>query len=211
MNGNTVSRVASVFANLAAHPGYIPGYLKSGPLSKQKPLDVELPWFSWAAIRFLDSHLNKSMHVFEYGSGGSTIYFAKRVASITSTEENPDWIAMVSERLKANGLTNATIQHRPYNFSDVQLDEFKQSDYLHSIPDASLDVIVVDGTQWDVPVRPTCFAHAETKIKPGGIIIFDDSWWHPDLPARHNAKSHRIFRSVGPCRAGVTSTDIYFY
>ncbi|MEO8376561.1 MAG: class I SAM-dependent methyltransferase [Candidatus Sumerlaeota bacterium] len=209
MKGNTVTRVASVFANLASNPGYIPSYIKSGPLSKQQPLDLELPWFSWAAIRFLDSHLNKSMNIFEYGSGGSTIYFANRVASVTSTEESHEWLALVQTKLDSLNLRNATLQHRPFDFKEVR--DFASSEYLHSIPDASLDVIVVDGSQWDTPVRPTCFFHAETKIKPGGIIILDDSWWHTEVREKSKAKSYREFRSVGPCRAGVTSTDIFFY
>ena len=56
-----------------------------------------------------------------------------------------------------------------------------------------------------------CFERAENQIKPGGIIVIDDSWRYPGLRKKNRAKEFREFRSVGPCRPGVTSTDVYFY
>ena len=70
---------------------------------------------------------------------------------------------------------------------------------------------MVDGTEEETVVRPRCFALAETRIKTGGIIIVDDSWRYPELRAHNHASSWREFRSTGPCRPGVTSTDIFFY
>ena len=40
------------------------------------------------------------MNVCEYGSGGSTIYFAKRTTSVVSIEDNPEWYALVTRQLK---------------------------------------------------------------------------------------------------------------
>ena len=60
-------------------------------------------------------------------------------------------------------------------------------------------------------MRPVCFQLAETVIKPGGIIIVDDAWRYADIIKNHLAKERRDFQSIGPCRPGVTSTDIYFY
>src|ERR1022692_694672 len=88
---------------------------------------------------------------------------------------------------------------------------FENSAYLHSIPPQKFDVIVVDGAEDAVPVRPICFYHAENFINPGGIIVVDDSWRYPELRRINRAAKHRIFKSVGPCRPGVTSTDIFFY
>jgi hypothetical protein len=39
----------------------------------------------------------------------------------------------------------------------------------------------------------------------------DDSWRYPSLRASAKTKRYKVFRSVGPCRPGVTSTDLYFY
>jgi len=198
-----------VLAHLASHPQHIPSYLSSGPLSAKSPLEHELPWFSLSAIHFLDSFLSKSMNVFEYGSGGSTVYFASRAGSITSTEDNKDWLERVQTHLIASGFANVTLQYRPFHFHRAE--QFDQSEYLRSIPDRVFDIIIIDGTEENIPVRPTCFYHAESRIAPGGIIVVDDSWRYPELRSRNQAKSFREFRSIGPCRPGVTSTDVYFY
>ena len=44
-----------------------------------------------------------------------------------------------------------------------------------------------------------------------GIVVVDDSWRYPGLRRNHRAKELKIFQSVGPCRPGVTSTDVFFY
>jgi spermidine synthase len=79
------------------------------------------------------------------------------------------------------------------------------------MPDEKFDVIVVDGSEEWTRIRPVCFEKAQEHIKPGGIIVVDDSWRYSEIRERHRAKSFRVFQSVGPCRPGVTSTDIYFY
>jgi hypothetical protein len=155
------------------------------------------------------------MSIFEYGSGGSTLFFARRCASVVSIEDNRLWFDAVQRRLIETKLTNVVLEHRPFNFRNPV--NFGNSAYLHSIPARKFDVMVVDGTeefigQEDaVQMRPTCFHHAENFIRPGGIIVLDDSWWYPELRRANHAKECRIFKSVGPCRPGVTSTDVYFY
>lgn len=209
MKGSNLTKISRVFANLATHPQYIPSYLSSGPLSAKSPLDRGLPWFSLSAIHFLDSFVSKSMNVFEYGSGGSTVYFANRAGSIVSTEDNKDWLERVQTELAASGIANVTLQYRSFDFHRAE--NFERSDYLYSIPDRAFDIIIVDGTEESIPVRPTCFHHAESRVAPGGIIVVDDSWRYPELRSLNHAKSFREFRSIGPCRPGVTSTDVYFY
>jgi hypothetical protein len=43
------------------------------------------------------------------------------------------------------------------------------------------------------------------------MIVVDDSWRYPELRAKNRAKRFSVFQSVGPCRPGVTSTDVFFY
>ena len=149
------------------------------------------------------------MSVFEYGSGGSTLFFARRVRTVISTEDNAAWIEKVRRRLTELSLKNVELQHHEFDFKNPK--EFENSAYLNSIPPQKFDVIVVDGAEEIVPVRPNCFYHAENFINPGGIIVVDDSWRYPELRRKNRAVGHRIFKSVGPCRPGVTSTDIFFY
>lgn len=209
MKGSNLTKMSRALAHLATHPQHIASYLSSGPLSAKSPLENGLPWFSLSAIQFLDSFVSESMNIFEYGSGGSTVYFAKRAGSVTSTEENKDWLERVQTELTASGIANVTLQYRPFDFHRAE--HFEQSEYLYSIPDRAFDIIIIDGTEESILVRPTCFYYAESKVAPGGIIVVDDSWRYPELRSRNRAKSFREFRSIGPCRPGVTSTDVYFY
>ena len=209
MQGTPLRKLGRLAADLLLHPSSVPFYLACGPFWKRTPLQLQLPWFSLASIAFLDRFVTPSMDVFEYGAGGSTLYFAKRAGRVVSTESDPVWLERVERALAEGGFGNAEVQYRPFDFHQAQ--EFETSAYLHSIPDRLFDVIVIDSAEEETVVRPACFRHAQAHVRPGGIIVVDDSWRYPELRAQHHAKSWREFRGIGPCRPGVTSTDIYFY
>ncbi len=209
MDGTFPQKIGRVFANLVLHPQYISRCLTHNVLNGKTPLDLELPWFSYAAIDFLDHYLKRDMTVCEYGSGGSTLFFAQRVQSVYAIEDNPKWHALVTRRLEAKGVHNVKVKLCPFDFKNPA--GFEDSSYLNALPDERFDVIVVDGSEEWVQVRPICFARAEEHVKHGGIIVVDDSWRYPGLRQKNRARDHRVFQSVGPCRPGVTSTDVFFY
>jgi SAM-dependent methyltransferase len=209
MHGTVPQKVGRLAADLMLHPKYIPRCLAHNILNGKSPLDLELPWFSYAAIDFLQDYLKPHMTVCEYGSGGSTLFFARRVKSVFSIEDNPHWFELVSRRLQQKCIRNVTLQLCPFDFKNPV--DFEHSAYLNAIPDEFFDVIVVDGSEEWTPVRPICFAKAEGKIKPSGILVVDDSWRYPGLREKNRARTFKIFQSVGPCRPGVTSTDVFFY
>jgi len=178
-------------------------------LGRKTPADLELPWFAYAAIDFLDGFLKANMTVCEYGSGGSTMFFARRTKRVFSIEDNLEWFNAVSDQLRAKSLNNVTLKLCPWDFKNPT--GFEHSDYLNAIPDERFDVIVVDGSEEWTRIRPICFEKAQTRIKKNGIIVVDDSWRYPDIRQRHSARRFQVFQSVGPCRPGVTSTDVFFY
>ena len=209
MHGTVSRKIGRVIGNLISHPQYISRCLAHNVINGKTPLDLEIPWFSYAAIDFLESYLLPDMTVFEYGSGGSTLFFARRVQRVFSVEDNPQWFDWVTRRLKEKGCSNAQLCLFPFNFKEPL--GFEHSEYLNAMPDEKFDVIVVDGSEEWTQVRPICFSKAEEHVKTGGIIVVDDSWRYPVLRQNHHAKNLRIFQSVGPCRPGVTSTDVFFY
>ena len=209
MQGTVPRKIGRVLINLIQHPQYISRCLAHNVVNGKTPLDLEVPWFSYSAIDFLDTFLEPNMTVCEYGSGGSTVFFARRVQSVFSIEDNPKWHELVTNRLREKALRNVTMKLCPFDFKNP--DGFETSDYLHAMPNEKFDVIVVDGSEEWAQVRPVCFRKAEAHINRGGIIVVDDSWRYPALREKHHAKSLRIFQSVGPCRPGVTSTDVFFY
>ena len=209
MHGTVPQKIGRILTNLILHPQYISRCLTHNVRHGKTPLDLEIPWFSYAAIDFLEDYLKPAMTVCEYGSGGSTIFFARRVKSVFSIEDNAQWHGLVTDRLREKGLKNAQVTLCPFDFKNPA--GFEHSSYLHAMPDERFDVIVVDGSEEWTQVRPVCFAKAESRVKRGGIIVVDDSWRYPMLREKNQAKRHEVFQSVGPCRPGVTSTDIFFY
>jgi SAM-dependent methyltransferase len=209
MHGTIPQKVGRLITNLVFHPQYISRCITHNVFNRKTPLDLEIPWFSYAAIDFLDDFLRSDMNVCEYGSGGSTLFFAGRVRSVVSIEDNANWHQLVSERLRLRSIQNVRLTLCPFDFKNPA--GFENSAYLHAIPDDRFDVIVVDGSEEWTQVRPVCFEKAESRVKPGGIIVVDDSWRYPGLRDRNRARRCQIFQSVGPCRPGVTSTDIFFY
>jgi predicted O-methyltransferase YrrM len=212
MKGTTIQKVGRLVKNLALHPRYLPRYVEHSARSlvqHRTPLDLEIPWMSYAAIDFLDGHLRTHMTAFEYGSGGSTLFLAKRVRSVFSVEDNAMWFDLVSRRLAERGFSNVTMKLHPFDVENPT--GFETSDYLRALPEEAFDVVIIDGSEAWTQVRPTCFSYVEGRMKPGGIIVLDDSWRYV-APRLHNkAKRFEIYESAGPCRPGCTTTDIFFY
>jgi SAM-dependent methyltransferase len=209
MTGTTSQKLARLFVGLAFHPSYLARYIQHNLGHCDSPIDLEIPWFPYAAIDFLESYLQPSMRVFEFGSGGSTLFFAKRTKHVTAVENDQAWFDRVSERVKSKAIQNVEIKLQQFDFKNPH--DFEHSDYLKAMTGAKFDVIVLDGAEEWTQVRPICFQHAEWQVNPGGIIVVDDAWRYTMLRANSKAQKRQEFRSVGPGRPGVTSTDVYFY
>ena len=76
-------------------------------------LENELPWMTFPAISQIRDFLEPSMRVFEYGSGGSTVFFANRVKEVISVEHDKEWYQKLQEELKKLDIDNCTVHHRP--------------------------------------------------------------------------------------------------
>jgi len=139
------------------------GYLKSFKLFK--PIDNDnnpLPWMNYSVVEFLNKRLNKSINVFEYGSGYSTIYFSKLVKKITSIEYNNEWFEKISNKL--NAILNVAISYVPLN-----------KNYSRAIEDITpnkqkYEFIIIDGRK-----RVECAKKAIKYLTPDGILLLDDS------------------------------------
>jgi hypothetical protein len=209
MKGNTIQRVLRVALNLTLNPNYIWFYTKKSFFNKKEPLDLELPWISLKCIHFLNNFLTKNHKVLELGGGGSTIYFSKKVRSVTCFESYDNWAKKIKLKSKSLNLRNIDLRVLPY-IPDSLL-EFKNSSFFKSISESKFDVIFIDNFENDLQIRPCCFYEAEKSIKRGGIIIIDDSWRYEELRKINSANYFLTFKSIGPCRLGVTTTDVYFY
>lgn len=138
------------------------------------------PSLSLPAICAMDDYLTREMRVFSWGSGMSDIFFARRAKSLYSIEHDPRWFAKVQEALDYWGLKTYYHLIEPgegYNpdFGSLQAgyDNVNFRDYVKYIliyPDESFDLILVDGR-----ARCACLKVAQSKLKPGGLLVLDDS------------------------------------
>ena len=88
---------------------YLYRYLVDNLHSNYSNLENEMPWITYSSIDKLNKLLNIEMKVFEFGSGGSTLYYSKRVKEIVSVEHEPDWYNNVENIIKAQKIKNIKI------------------------------------------------------------------------------------------------------
>lgn len=56
---------------------YFIDYLRDNRKNQKSHLENQLPWITYQAFNFIKGRVNKNFVVFEYGSGGSTLFFQK--------------------------------------------------------------------------------------------------------------------------------------
>lgn len=154
------------------------------------PLQDEIPWMTFKSIEFLKSKLKKNMRIFEYGSGGSTIFWGRHGCETVSVEHDQNWYNLVQSEIHKKKLyscrlllrtADANASDEVYSAENVQRCLSEDGNYnnknfyryVHSIddyPDRYFDFIVIDGR-----ARNSCFLNAVKKIKIGGYIIWDNT------------------------------------
>jgi len=184
-------------------------YLIYGPLCQKTPLELGMPWWSFGAVREVEKIILKDMRIFEFGSGGSSIFLAERAGSVISVEDEESWAQAVRTEAQKRRVQNLEIQHHPFDFFACR--EFEGSAYLNSLKDGPYDLIVVDGKEEGVQVRDQCFWRAEKFIRKGGVIVVDDSYRYPQIKNNNKASRWKAFKGTGYCRAGVTETSLFYY
>lgn len=165
-----------------------------------------MPQINPRAIAFLESIIRSDWKVFEYGSGQSTIFFARRVAEMVSVEHHPHWVKFVSELLAADGLDIKYLNFSlapaepgrdpsdPLTYSYAEHDVADWKPYVTAIetyPDSYFDLVFVDGGP-----RSSCIYHAHSKVVSGGYLLLDDSerkWYCENLIHLFNGWQRRDF------------------
>lgn len=163
-------------------PLYLAGRLQNWWYEKRHP---DHPWLAPGASRWLEENLRPHMRGFEWGSGRSTLWFARRLAHLTSIESDAAWFHQVSRQLQESGVANVELRHVPLDHRESETYALEYAPLpanpsaILDLPDASLDFVVVDG--W---YRPVCTRAALPKLKPGGLLLIDNTDWK-DPPHVH--------------------------
>jgi len=119
------------------------------------------------AITILDSWLTVKDNGIEWGSGKSTLWFARRVKHLVSIEHDPVWYDKVSVWLKRAGATNVDYRLLSVKSADGL---FPYADVANNYPDQFFDFALVDGK-----LRHVCIDRVLPKLRVGGILILDNS------------------------------------
>ncbi len=155
-----------------------------------------IPWFCYAATRYLEQFDFEDKYLFEYGSGNSTLFWAKRCKKVVSVEQNIKWYTQITKELVKH--TNSKIIFAENKF-----------DYINAIRDKNVlyDVIVIDGAY-----RLDCAKTAVKMVKRGGIIILDNGDWFPKTAKFIRSKDFLEvdFSGFGPITPYITTTSIFF-
>jgi|ERR1700693_2401117 len=173
------------------------------------------PWIPFEAANWLQRYLIRSMKVFEWGSGGSTIFLSERAGEVFSIEHDRKWHGLVSRALAQRGIANCSYRlHEPkpivgtfcalddsrpsrFIYDDyypgTTLDEYVRAIEVHA--DHTFDLILVDGR-----VRTECIQLAIPKIKPGGYLMLDNSNNADTAEIVHKLRCylHTEFRGIAP-------------
>lgn len=160
--------------------------LQSGATSMRD----RIPWITFDAIDVLRSNLNKQSRVFEFGGGGSTLFFLDHAREVVTAEHNCDWFDALkaalseSEKKRWTGILHQAEEGKITESLDASVPEHYYTDdenyrYYHfrsyvcsvdQFADESFDVVLVDGRS-----RPACLIHALLKVKVGGLLVLDNS------------------------------------
>jgi predicted O-methyltransferase YrrM len=126
----------------------------------------ERPWIVPAAIGWLRRRIRSEWSILELGAGRSTVWFARRAGSVLSFEDNEFWAGHTRGRLDELGLGNVELRVEP-------IDELAER--VGALPAASFDLVVVDFLEAPTVTRIDVLKPAMKKVRPGGLLLLDDS------------------------------------
>jgi hypothetical protein len=199
MQGNKKS-VKQFIDNSVSNGGFIWHLLKNNTqrkhvfrwihsLKQNYLFDIPSPWLVFDAIDYIKPRLFKGMNVFEYGSGGSTLFWLHYGANVISIEHDSQWHNFMKNKLQSNKSIDYRLivpeiaKRNDLDFDPSDPEKYFSTDEVYrdyqfrnyvtqidSFPDQHFDFILIDGR-----ARPSCIKHSISKVKVGGLIILDNS------------------------------------
>jgi len=116
---------------------------------------VAYPWLHASAVEYLEGILRPDWRVLEHGAGGSTLWFAERVAHVTTIEHDTQWRTRVRELAPDNVEVLARYFEAPF-----------------LVGACTHDLFLIDG---DRDSRGHFIESAHLYVKPGGWIVLDNA------------------------------------
>lgn len=117
-----------------------------------------LPWITYPAIDILKSRVNKSLRIFEFGCGNSTLWWAEHTGIVHSVEHDKNWF----EKMKKLVPKNVSLDLVPLEYGGA----YSKNSQEHG----PYDIIVIDGRD-----RVNCMKNSIANLSDRGVIVLDNS------------------------------------
>jgi hypothetical protein len=157
--------------------------------------DNPIPWYTYPAIEYIKQLDFHDKVVYEYGSGNSTLFWAKRCKKLISVENDKKWYEKIKRAITSNNVEYHLLE--------------KEQEYVHSIHryENNFDVVIIDGIY-----RYQCAVEALKKIRGDGFIILDNSDWKEKTSEllRQSDLIEVDMSGFGPINAYTWTTSFYF-
>ncbi len=118
-----------------------------------------IPWYCYSAVFFLKERLKTDMSIFEYGSGFSTIFYAKKVNSVISVETSEICKNWLCEHLEKMQIKNVEVFLENPDYFPTAIGKF----------DKKFDLIVIDSIK-----RNECAKSCISKLSANGVVLLDN-------------------------------------
>lgn len=142
---------------------------------------LDVPWWTYRAIDEVEAWLDSRktpVRVFEWGSGASTVWLARRVDEVHSVEHHRGFGEMMLANLGDHPNADLVIVEAEPS-SDPTIGSAKEGHgemdftrYVGHIDDIGgmFDLVVIDGR-----AREACLTAALGHLAPEGVIVFDNT------------------------------------
>lgn len=202
-------KVGRLLGEMARNPSIateLPNWVRE---RKRTTMELRRPWWPYRATAAVAQRLPDDATVLEYGGGGSTLWLHDRGARVTCIEHDTAWhdelrrtlpadVTLILREPTADG--SMTSEAEPGRFFD------QYAAAASDLPDAAFDLAIIDGR-----VRVACGLAAMGKVKPGGLLLLDDSHrerYRPLIEAL-DGWSRQDYRGLKPGGGVVHQTSVW--
>lgn len=175
------------------------GWIES--YDRQSSVDAHgepLPWVTYSFIDFIKDRISDQHLIFEYGSGSSTLFYAKRAKSVVSVEHDQAWLDKISAQKSFNSEMIFSAMEPNGAYSKMPLSTGKQ-----------FDIIIVDGRD-----RVNCCINALPALSKQGVLVLDDSerdFYRPAIDFLTKAGFRELsFSGISPGLFYYKTTSVFY-
>lgn len=157
-----------------------------------------IPWVTYSFVDFIKERISKEHSVFEFGSGNSTLFYAKYADKVVSVEHDQAWY----EKIKNTKAPNSDII-----YEELQPDGQYSRTALNFLQ--KFDIIIVDGRD-----RVNCCKNSLEALSERGVLVLDDSERQEYSDAieffKQKGFKHLSFSGISPGLFYRKSTSVFY-